>query len=52
MSDIDGFVMPVPKRNREAMNDPRMQIEGEYPFAGIRLIYGGFTLILDTSTEQ
>ena len=30
------------------MADERMQPEGEIPFSGARLIYGGFSIILDT----
>ena len=33
---------------QRAMNDPRMQIEGEFPFAAARLVYGGFSPFLDT----
>lgn len=29
------------------MTDPRMEVEGEYPFSGARLIYGGFIPLLD-----
>lgn len=38
--------------NQKAMNDPRMQIEGEYPFSGERLIYGGFNSIVDVSADK
>jgi uncharacterized protein YbaA (DUF1428 family) len=34
--------------NKKVMEDPRLQAEGEMPFDGKRLIYGGFELLLDT----
>ena len=37
--------------NIKVMQDPRMQIEGEYPFSGARIIYGGFTAIVDTNSD-
>ena len=37
--------------SHKAMNDPRMNIEGEHPFSGERLIYGGFDPILDVSAK-
>jgi len=33
--------------HQKMMNDPRMQAMGEMPFDGKRMIYGGFTPILD-----
>jgi uncharacterized protein YbaA (DUF1428 family) len=35
--------------NAKIMADPRMQPEDEMPFSGARLIYGGFTAIVDTA---
>lgn len=34
--------------NEKIMADPRMQPEGEMPFSGARLIFGGFEVLLDT----
>lgn len=34
--------------NEKVMNDPRMKPEGDMPFDGKRLIYGGFEMLLDT----
>ena len=31
----------------KVMNDPRMQEDGEPPFSGKRMIYGGFDVMLD-----
>ena len=31
----------------KVMNDPRMQEDGEPPFSGARMIYGGFDVMLD-----
>jgi uncharacterized protein YbaA (DUF1428 family) len=33
------------------MNDPRFEALGEMPFDGKRMIFGGFTTILDTDAE-
>jgi uncharacterized protein YbaA (DUF1428 family) len=33
------------------MSDPRMKPEGEMPFDGKRLIFGGFAVLLDTAAE-
>lgn len=33
------------------MADPRMKPEGEMPFDGKRLIFGGFAVLLDTAGE-
>lgn len=35
----------------KVMSDPRMAVEGEYPFSGDRLIYGGFTPLVDQRAE-
>ncbi|HEX2257888.1 MAG TPA: DUF1428 domain-containing protein [Afifellaceae bacterium] len=34
--------------NKKVMSDPRMQMGGDMPFDGKRLIYGGFEILLDT----
>ncbi len=34
--------------SKKIMDDPRMKPEGEMPFDGKRLIYGGFAILLDT----
>ncbi len=34
--------------NRRAMADPRLQIVSEMPFDAKRMIFGGFTTLLDT----
>ena len=50
MPYVEGFVAPVPAVNKEAyrMEDPRMQADWtNMPFDGHRMIYGGFTPILD-----
>ena len=31
----------------KVMNDPRMQEDGDQPFSGARMIYGGFDVMLD-----
>ena len=33
--------------NEKVMADPRMQPDGDMPFSGARLIYGGFNIISD-----
>lgn len=33
----------------KVMADPRMRPEGEMPFDGQRLVYGGFAILLDTA---
>lgn len=37
--------------NKKIMADPRMQPQGEFPFSGARLIYGGFSTLLDTDQK-
>jgi uncharacterized protein YbaA (DUF1428 family) len=37
--------------NRKVMQDPRMKPEGDMPFDGKRMIFGGFELLLDTGKE-
>ena len=37
--------------NRRVMQDPRMKPEGDMPFDGKRMIFGGFELLLDTGKE-
>jgi len=37
--------------NRKVMQDPRMKPEGDMPFDGKRMIFGGFELLLDTDEE-
>jgi uncharacterized protein YbaA (DUF1428 family) len=34
--------------NRKVMADPRLKAAGEMPFDGMRMIFGGFDLMLDT----
>lgn len=34
---------------KKVMEDPRMKPDGEVPFDGKRLIYGGFAVLLDTA---
>jgi len=34
--------------NEKIMNDPRMQPDGEMPFDGKRMIFGGFEVLVDT----
>lgn len=34
--------------NKKIMTDPRMKPDGDMPFDGKRLIFGGFELLLDT----
>ena len=37
--------------NEKFMNDPRMQALGDMPFDGKRMIYGGFEVLLDSSSK-
>ena len=37
--------------NRKMMADPRMQPEGDMPFDGKRMIFGGFDLLFDSGAE-
>lgn len=37
--------------NKKIMADPRMQPTGDMPFSGARVIYGGFSTLLDTNKE-
>lgn len=48
MAYLEGFVVAVPTRHREACLRP----EGDMPFDGKRMFWGGFLPILDTRTEQ
>ena len=34
--------------NRKVMADPRLQMQGDMPFDSKRMIYGGYTVLLDT----
>ena len=34
--------------NRKVMADPRLEMQGDMPFNTQRMIYGGFTTLLDT----
>lgn len=51
MSYVDGFVLAVPKANKQACRkmaaDPRMAEFKEMPFDAKRMIYGGFAPIFD-----
>ena len=38
--------------NEKIMADPRMQPDGDMPFSGARLIFGGFAPILDTKEQD
>lgn len=37
--------------NKKIMTDHRMQMPDEMPFSGARLIYGGFSTLLDSSQK-
>lgn len=37
--------------NKKIMADPRMQMGNEMPFNGARMIYGGFTPLLDSKNK-
>ena len=36
--------------NKKIMADPRMKMDGDMPFDGKRMIYGGFEVLLDTGS--
>ena len=38
--------------NKKVMQDPRMKPDGDMPFDGKRLIFGGFEVLLDVGDEQ
>lgn len=38
--------------NEKIMADPRMQPDGDMPFSGARLIFGGFAPILDMKVQD
>jgi uncharacterized protein YbaA (DUF1428 family) len=38
--------------NEKMKNDPRMKAPTDMPFDGKRMIFGGFEILLDTSTEK
>jgi uncharacterized protein YbaA (DUF1428 family) len=38
--------------NEKMKNDPRMKMDTDMPFDGKRMIFGGFEILLDTSTEK
>ncbi len=38
--------------NRKMMDDPRFEEMGDMPFDGKRMIFGGFTEILDTAKQE
>ena len=38
--------------NRKIMADPRMKPEGDMPFDGKRMIFGGFELLIDVGGKD
>jgi uncharacterized protein YbaA (DUF1428 family) len=37
--------------NKKIMEDPRMKMDGEMPFDGKRMIFGGFETLVDTGSD-